>query len=368
MLRSRNADAKANMSLKDRMKFFEAAAEAEKKKTPPRLSTPTRRSISSTGSSTGPSPTTTTPRRHNLRSPASGPGSVCTRVSLSRTISGESVVKEVLSPISLPTRTRIQEEDDDIFPPSPVKKDESIQDLNKCKFSEVRRDNVEVLDRTSTHYLATHVEPVENRVEEKVETEARTLGDTDRDSGVSCSSDDQDQDALSDTEVAELRSVDSRDSGVFASKTGDISKVQRVYIEPSSVESTDDTMTESATSESEGSETSAERAPTPVKSSWSALLSDDMEDKKEEKNVEEDGEGSENSNKDSEGTKAESLSEEDAQTLVDTSLNEDDKVIINFVLMWDHYPSTQEVYKNKFLEFLLVCRGHSVRTTGRILH
>ena len=315
MLRSRTADAKATMSLKDRMKFFEAAAEAEKKKVPPKVTTPTRRSISSSGSSTGMSPTTNSPRA------ASQPGGFCTRVSLSRTISGEGGVGEARTARSLPTRTRIIE-DDDIFPP--LHKDDSLQDLNKCKFSEVRRDNVEVLDHSSTHYLATRVEPVENRVEEKEESAVKAHGDTDRDSGVSISSDDQDPDTLSDTEVAELRSVDSRDSGVFASKSGGIEKVQRVFIDPSSVESTDDTMTESATSESEASETSAERAPTPVKSSWSALLDDDIENEEEK-------EGSETSNKDSEETKAES--EEDAHTLVDTSINEDDKVIANYVLV-----------------------------------
>ena len=325
MMRNRNApDPKATMSLKERMKYFEAAAAAEaaKKKPPPKLSTPMRRSISSTGSSTGPSPTTSSPRALAPRSAASAPGGVCTRVSLSRTISGESVVKEVLSPISLPTRIRISEDDDNIFPTT--KKDETMQDLNKCKFSEVRRDSVEVLDHSSTHYLAKGViEPVENRVEEEKSGVQR---DTDRDSGVSCSSDDQDPDTLSDTEVTELRSVDSRDSGVFASKSGELDKVQRVYIATSSVESTDDTMTESeVTSESEASETSAveqERAPTPVKSPWSSLLDDDME------HCEEEEEGSDSSNKDSEETKAES--EEDAHTLVDTSLNEDEKVIANY--------------------------------------
>jgi len=207
------------MTLKERMKFFEKAAEAERKKNapPPRN---VQRGISSSGASSA--STCSNPGNKPVPAPRAGK---CGRVSLSRTISGESVVREVVSPLSLPTRTTVSDLE-------PVYDRSSLK--SKCRFGEVRRESVELLETSKTCYLATHMEPIENRIDEAMvvlpsDTKVEVLpSDTkvevmDRDSGVSCSSDDQDQ-LLSDTEVysTEMQSVDS---GVF-------SQAQKVVIGP----------------------------------------------------------------------------------------------------------------------------------------
>ena len=85
---------------------------------------------------------------------------------------------------------------------------------------------MEVVEHSNTHYLATRVEPVENRVVE--EDEVKSLGggrvDLDRDSGVSCSSDEQDQ-LLSDTEAGSMEEMKSVDSGVYAGKMNRATRV-----------------------------------------------------------------------------------------------------------------------------------------------
>ena len=185
------------VSLKDRMKFFEAAAEAERNKPSPKP-VPFRRQSSGSSSaqspiqfvrkSSGSSSSALESPTQFVRTPT-GAG-LCTRVSLTRTVSGESVVREVVSPISLPTRSRIAEEEGDC----------PLATLNKCRFSEVRRESAEVRSAVNACF-----QPVENRAK-------KVSRDTDRDSGVSCSSDDQDRDQiLSDTETEP-----SVDSAVFA--------------------------------------------------------------------------------------------------------------------------------------------------------
>ena len=254
-----------------------------------------------------------------------------------------------------------------------------LQDVTRCKFGEVRRDSVEVLEHSNSHYLATRVEPVENRVEEEEESKGRV--DLDRDSGVSCSSDEQDQ-LLSDSEgacldISEMKSVDS---GVYAGKMARATKIiirPEVLSKPvktdssSSINSsTDSEPTEriSFVADSEDSEKSppkdVEKVPAlrlqrRVSSVWSLLLEEDCSEPDSRRDCKTDSKQSVSisvssddvsvvrtsvdAQTDCEATEAESVdtkadSEEDALTIVDTSVTEEDKVsafnfLINFCKM-----------------------------------